>query len=200
MFAKQQTRSPSPTKLSAPTSEQGQPETQPQSEPQPPGQSCVSSEFSTAPVGKRKVSALDDSGVSEPQGSPTKKPRLGSTSPRKGGPSPTVSICLSHATLTLLPTVARNQRVDKPRASPISLQGKLFHSCPTTASISCLVPFAPQSRFVFECNHSPPFAMYQTSYRLRISAGGGIVPGKAGCSWSPLLPTNRLTEPRYCVS
>lgn len=127
MFAKQQSRSPSPSKPSVPTSEQAQPETQPQSESQSSRQSYVSSEFPTTPVGKRKASALEDSGVGKPQGSPTKKPRLGSASPRKGGPSPTVSIRLSHATLTLSPTVARNKRVDKHRASPISLRGKRFH-------------------------------------------------------------------------
>lgn len=116
MFARQQKRSPSPSKPSTPTLEQAQPKTQPQSESQSPGKLQVSSEFPTTPVGKRKASALEDSGVQKPQGSPTKKPRLSSASPRKGGSSPTVSIPLSHATLTLSPTVARNRRVDKHRA------------------------------------------------------------------------------------
>ena len=116
MFAKQQKRSPSPSKPSAPTSEQVQPETQPKSESESPRKSQVSSEIPTTPVGKRKASALDDSGVQKAQGSPTKKPRLSSASPRKGGPSPTVSVPLSHAPLTLSPTVARNRREDKHRA------------------------------------------------------------------------------------
>ena len=130
MFAKQQRRSPSPSKPSAPTLEQAQPNPQPQSESQSPEKMQVSSEFPTTPVGKRKASALEDSGVQKSQGSPTKKPRLGSTSPRKGGPSPTVSVPLSHATLTPLLTVARNRRVDKHRALQISSQRKRFHSCP----------------------------------------------------------------------
>lgn len=110
MFAKQQKRSPSPAKPPAPTSEQAQPETQPQSESQSSGKSQVSSEFPTTPVGKRKASAVEDSGVKTPQGSPTKKPRLGSASPRKGGPSPTVSIHASHATLRLVTNGCQKQK------------------------------------------------------------------------------------------
>lgn len=155
MFAKQQKGSPSPSKLSTPTSEQAQHETQPQSEPQSSGQSHISSEFPTTPVGKRKVSALEDSGVSKPQGSPTKKPRLGSASPRKGGLSPTVSLCLSHASLTLLLTVARNRRVDKHRASPISLQGKPFHSYPASIRLRDSI-------------HIPCSVRISVSHRLRM--------------------------------
>ena len=165
MFAKQQKGSPSPSKLSTPTSEQAQHETQPQSEPQSSGQSHISSEFPTTPVGKRKVSALEDSGVSKPQGSPTKKPRLGSASPRKGGLSPTVSLCLSHASLTLLLTVAETEgwtNIEHHR-----FLCKENPSIVTRHPFVCeilfiyLVPFASQSRIVFECTHNPLFSIYR---------------------------------------
>lgn len=154
MFAKQEKKAPSPSKPPAPASEQAQPETQPQLGS--PGKSQFSSEFPTTPVGKRKASALEDSIVKKAQGSPAKKPRLGSASPRKGGSSPTVSKRLSHATSRTHPRLPETEEWTDVKHHRFLRKENPFmmvrHPFVCAVLFMWLVPFAPQSHVVFECN------------------------------------------------
>ena len=209
MFAKQQKGSPSPSKPSAPASEQAQPETQPQFVSQSSGESQVSSQFPTTPVGKRKASALEDSGLKKPQGSPTKRPRLGSASPRKGGASPTVSICLLSTTFPthwhchrrLLETerwtdVKHHRFLCK--ESPFMM---VWH--PYVCAIHTWALFRSHLSLASFSNvaSKSPFAMYHNSklpnpLNAEDLRRGGIGSEKAGTPWSPPPPTTHQPTDR----